>query len=194
MVPRMDFSKNQWIPIVVALIVAVLLSAWWVMSGNGTQLPEFGAVRPSALTQGAPYVGAPLTADYTNETFRFSLDIPEGFTAGELPEDENGGTAIILQNAQGEGIQIYVVPAEESQKVLTAEDILTSIPDIQVASPEVVEIGNDYKGVAFLSDNAAFSGASREVWFYFRGNLYQISTYQRLDTLLKAIFATWKFY
>jgi len=65
---------------------------------------------------------------------------------------------------------------------------------MQVTGVQPVEIGDDYTGVAFRSDNPAFGGASREVWFVFHGNLYQISTYEHLDSLLQTMFSTWKFF
>lgn len=177
-----------------ALLLVVVSGVAWLFLKDGPGEFSLGTVQPSVPSfEAGEYTGAPLSADYKNEQFRFALDTPEGFTAGELPPDENGGTAIVLQNEKGEGIQIYVVP-EIDQKVLTADDIRASIPDMEVSSPEVVEIGNQYKGVAFLSNSSAFGGASREVWFYYKGNLYQISTYARLDGLLKAMFSTWSFY
>lgn len=183
---------NKITPVISALLLVACLIGVWMLWGGEAPSFSFGSVKPSELSSGAPYTGAPLTADYKNETFRFALDIPDGFTAGELPEDENGGTAIVLQNKNGEGIQIYVTPGSD-QLTLTADDIRASIPDMEVSLPEPVEIG-EYTGVAFLSDNEAYEGASREVWFYYRGNLYQISTYASLDPLLRAMFATWSFY
>lgn len=183
--------KQTWIPVLCALLVA-LVFVGWIIFGKEVEFPKEGAVTPSKLQGSTLYDGAPLTARYKNETFGFSLNIPEGFTVGELPKDEQEGTAIVLQNEKGEGIQIYIVPAADT-KTLTAQDIRATIQDMKVEAEEIVTIGSEYTGVAFLSNNAAFDGASREVWFYFRGNLYQISTYQRLDTLLKAMFATWKF-
>ena len=180
------------VPIFTALGAATLCVFVWYFAFSGGK--TFGGVAPSMLSAEVPYVGAPLTKSYAHKEFRFSLAIPEGFSAGELPTDGAGGKAVVLQNPQGEGIQIYIVPAEADTKVLTAEDIRREIPDMKVEAEEPVTIGPEYTGVAFLSDNEAFGGASREVWFYFRGNLYHISTYQRLDTLLKAMFATWKFF
>lgn len=184
--------RTTLVPIFTALSVAALCAFVWYFAFSDGK--TFGGVAPSMLSVGVPYTGAPLTKSYANKEFRFSLTMPEGFSAGELPADEGGGRAVVLQNAQGDGIQIYVVPLESDTKVLTADDIRREIPDMKVEAEEPVTIGPEYTGVAFLSDNDAFGGASREVWFYFRGNLYQISTYQRLDTLLKAMFATWKFY
>jgi len=135
----------------------------------------------------------PLGQDYTNSDYHFSLRMPEGFHAGELPNDA-GGKTIILQDTSGQGVQIYVSPYPDDIKVLTMDDVRGNIPDMQVSDAQEVDIGNNYKGVAFLSDNEAFDGASREVWFVFNKNLYQISTYARFDPLLKEMFGAWKFY
>ncbi|HWO07475.1 MAG TPA: hypothetical protein VNM40_02730, partial [Candidatus Paceibacterota bacterium] len=106
----------------------------------------------------------------------------------------NGAKTILLQNSAGEGIQIYITPQPGAPNSLTAADVRASIPDMEVTNEQVVEIGTGNTGVAFISDNEAFGGASREVWFYFRGHLYQISTYAHLDPLLQAMFGTWKFF
>jgi hypothetical protein len=175
------------------LLIGFSVGVWFLLK-DGAPDVRGEIVRPSLLSGGESYNGAPLDADYKNETFRFALDMPDGFSVGELPPDENGGTAIILQNKKGEGIQIYITPTDREAKILTAEDVRTSLPGTEVKDSQVVTIGNDHQGIAFLSDNPAFDGSSREVWFYFRGNLYQISTYERLDTLLQAMFATWTFF
>ena len=126
--------------------------------------------------------------------FRFSLGLPEGFAAQEFKEEGSAGKSVVLQDAKGNGIQILVTPFPEDLRVLTAERVQADIPDMKITDVRPVEIGAEHTGIAFMSDNEAFGGASREVWFVFRGNLYQISTYARLDTLLKSMFATWKFY
>jgi hypothetical protein len=116
---------------------------------------------------------------------------------------------ILLQDQKGDGIQILVTPYDDV-KVFTADMIRTAIPDMQISDVQTLEIGDpstssgqvSYKGVAFKSDNEAFGGDSREVWFVYpecnRGvchpQLYQISTYARLDPLLKSLFATWEFF
>lgn len=170
---------------IVALILAVIFSVWaFLVSGK--------TVQPTEIS-GAPYEGAPLQANYENKTFKFSLRMPDGFSAQELPIDDTGANTVVLQNEKGEGIQIRISPFDDIP-VLTADMIRSDIPDMKISDEEAVTIGPGHTGIAFLSDNEAFEGASREVWFVFRGNLYQISTYARLDTLLKAMFATWKFF
>ena len=191
----MGFFKNPTMRAAGAalLIVLIGIGVWLFLKGK-TPIPGFGTVPPSAISGSAPYDGPALTGAYTNKQFRFSLSLPDGFSANELPPDENGGVAVVLQDKTGEGIQIYIVPGASDTKTLTADAVRAALPDMQVGDPEPVTIGPEYTGVAFTSDNPSFDGASREVWFYFRGNLYQISTYARLDPLLKAMFGTWKFF
>lgn len=148
-------------------------------------------VSPTPIS-GPAFTGA-LTNEYRNDTYHFSLSMPANFSAKVIPAVEGSAETILLENAAGEGIQISMTPHASDARTLTTDDIREALPDLAIENPEPLNIGTDYRGVAFLSDNAAFDGASREVWFYFRGTLYQISTYARLDGLLKAMFATWKF-
>lgn len=144
-----------------------------------------------------PYVVPPLGETYTNDEYRFSVILPEGFGA-RSGENEFGGDTVVLEDDSANGVQIIISPFDEAPEgkgyVLTAERITQDLPDMTIADTQSVEVGENNKGIAFKSDNPAFDGASREVWFVFRGNLYQISTYERLDELLKTMFGTWRFF
>lgn len=157
-------------------------------------VPQLGPASASTTDAVQLVPAEPLGPAYTNSTFRFSLRMPADFRASELPPDDSGAHTILLQNGAGQGIQILVTPYQSDPHVITADDVRASIPDMKVAEEQPVQIGSDYTGVAFRSDNDAFGGDSREVWFVFRKNLYQISTYGRLDPLLKEMFATWQFF
>ncbi len=135
-----------------------------------------------------------LTKPYTNTEFAFSLNMPGTFEARALSPDESGATTILIESSdKADGIQIIVSPFDEDLAALTQERIQQDVPDLTITDSQPVEIGANHTGLAFKSDNEAFSGASREVWFVFRGHLFQISTYERLDPLLQKIFSTWKF-
>lgn len=177
------------LPMATAFLATLIGAGIWYVSQEATD----PAVPLSALSFGEQYEGALLSENYRNEEFHFSLDMPGSFSAREFQKDENGALTIVLENAGGDGIQMYVSPAGD-ERILTASDVQAAIPDMKVLDAQAVEIGNDYRGVAFRSDNDAFGGDSREVWFYYGGNLYQISTYVRLDSLLQAMFATWTFF
>jgi hypothetical protein len=151
---------------------------------------------PHKSTAPAPttYDAASLPKEYTNDAYRFSVMMPEAFTAQEIQNSGTGGETILLQDKAGNGIQIVLTPYGEDVHELTIDKIHSDIPDMRIRDTQVLEIGEEYKGVAFKSDNAAFGGDSREVWFIFRGTLYQITTYAKDDSLLQAMFATWKFF
>jgi hypothetical protein len=68
--------------VLLAVALAVLFAVWaFLVSGKSVQPAEI---------RGAPYTGAPLIADYENTTYSFSLRMPDGFSAQELPIDDTG--------------------------------------------------------------------------------------------------------
>jgi hypothetical protein len=133
-----------------------------------------------------------LTKEYVDDEYKFKVNIPDDFSVRKAKIDE--GSAIVFENEKAQGVQIMIRKYDDpALTVLSSEMIQSGLPDMQILDPQVLEIGMNHKGVAFRSDNEAFDGASREVWFIFRGNLYQISTYEKFDDLLKQIFGTWTF-
>ena len=174
------------------LILVTLLAL--VGIGFFVYFSQYSPRTPSQPTTQALYIVPSLSKPYTNNTYRFLLSMPEGFAAREVTDTSTDVETVVLEDAQAQGIQIVVSPFDEDISTLTQERIQQELPDMKISEPERVEIGESHTGLAFKSDNPAFDGASREVWFVFRGNLYQISTYERLDPLLKAIFQTWKFF
>ena len=183
--------------IIIGLVVVVALGAWlfWLSPNSLFFFPTSSA--PEAQE---PYMVPLLGETYTNDTYHFSLTLPEGFEARSMKQEV--GETIVFENGSGDGIQIIITPFDEDLHVLTKERVQADVPGMQITDAQPVEIGDPstgsgqvyYQGLAFKSDNPAFDGASREVWFVFRGNLYQISTYERLDELLKKMFSTWKFF
>jgi hypothetical protein len=156
------------------------------------------SVQSASVAQALPqidYSTVALTKPYSNDAYKFSLNMPDNFAARELPVDDSGATTILIESPdRTDGVQIMVTPFPEDLHTLTADRIHQDVPDLTITEPQPVQIGDNYTGLAFRSDNDAFGGASSEVWFVFRSNAYQISTYGRLDPLLKRIFATWKFF
>jgi hypothetical protein len=172
--------------------VLILLCAVAIAGLGAYAYMEFAQHSPST----APYVVPPLTQSYANPTYGFSLMMPADFSAHESSDSGASSTSIVLQDESGNGIQITVSPFDEDTGggyTLTADRIHQDLPDLEIDDAQTVTVGPQYTGLAFLSDNPAFDGNSREVWFVFRGNLYQVSTYAQLDPLLGAIFKTWQF-
>lgn len=170
----------------------ILISIAGVVALAGMGAGGYYFMHHSEKEQAVAAVAATLSQPYENQEYKFRLTMPEDFKAREQSID--GQYTVTLENTKGDGIQILITPLGDDTRVIDKGLIQTSIPDLKITEEQPVDVGNDFKGLAFKSDNDAFGGASREVWFPFNGNLYQISTYDRLDPLLKAIFATWQFF
>jgi hypothetical protein len=130
--------------------------------------------------------------EYRDSARGFSFRYPNHLKATSF-KDHVGDTILVQSAEKAQGFQITISPWDEPGAILTADMIQRDIPDLAVTNPQDLLLGESGKGVAFLSDNENFGGNSREVWFVFGGNLYQISTYARLDPLLQAVLSTWKF-
>jgi hypothetical protein len=132
------------------------------------------------------------TQTYASKDYGFTFKYPKDFTTSEIPNDT--GTAILVENIpQHIGAQIVISKFDGPDQDLTKADIAAQIPDLKITGEQEVLIGANRKGLAFMSDSPAFGGQSREVWFVYKGNLYQISTYAELDQFLKGLFGTWQF-
>ena len=177
--------KALWL----ALVLVVLVAA-------GYSYMRFAAGRPAPAAAGEASSTPSGTQTYTNSVYGFSLMMPADYTATETQDPDTNADVIVLQNNAGDGIQIMVTPFDEDTGTgytLTADRIHKDQPDLVITDAQPVVVGPNYTGLAFLSNNDAFGGQSRAVWFVYKGNLYQINTYARLDPVLQAIFATWKF-
>ena len=169
----------------VVLIIAIIIGlVWffWLRTSDGA-IQNQPSSDSAFNTQGE---------EYKNETYNFSLTLPEGFSAREIATES--GSTVLIESKTGDGVQIVITKQDEDVAVLTKEMIEADIPDMKIEDVQPVEVGQNHTGLAFKSDNPSFDGGSREVWFIFNSNLYQISTYARLDPLLKSIFATWEFF
>lgn len=143
----------------------------------------------------APVTGALRGTKYTNSVYKFSVELPQDYQAREIysRDSETVSRTILFEGKNGDGIQIVITPYDDIQN-LTADMIKKDIPDMKISDVQTIDVGDNHKGVAFIGDNPEFGGASRDVWFVFKSNLYQISTYARLDSTLKLIFSTWQFF
>lgn len=180
-------------------IVVTLLIVGAAVAGAGW----YFFMRPARVPAGAEANAAQpaLPQSYTNSTYNFTLKMPAGYSAQEINTDS--GETIVLHNVQpvsgqgtGDGIQITVSPFDEDPGngyTLTKERILQDLPDIQMSDERPIQVGQGYTGLAFKTDDESFGTGSSAIWFVYKGNLYQIDTYGRLDPLLQAVFSTWQF-
>ena len=188
--------KNWGKPVITLLAIAgLLVVGYYFFEGDTDDSQEEIAL--SFKTDATPEDIAAIssyqyTETYTHPTHRFSFKHPAGFTITPL-ETESEEVLLIESPNKKIGIQIMITPYGEDID-LTEDIVRASISETKMSDAQPVEIGKGRRGVAFLSDNPQFGGASREVWFVYKKNLYQISTYAEFDGFLKGMFGTWEFY
>ena len=179
----------------ISLIITVIIfltgaGVFWYFQGPAQNLE----VQPPSSSTPIPS----LTQTYTDSAQHFSFNYPEGYSVREVSGDDTSRVLIIENTStaalptEAGGIQIIITP-DYPDPSITVETIHEAIPDMKVENPQSFPVGAN-SGLAFQSDNSAFGGASREVWFVYNGFLYQISTYAESDELLKKIFETWTFF
>jgi hypothetical protein len=98
---------------------------------------------------------------------------------------------VVLQHGE-DVVQIVITPYGEDLHDLTSDLIEEDYPYLTIDDAQPVEIAPGYTGLSFKSDEAWGPG-SPNVFFVYHGNLYQLTTYARLDSVLKSMIARWRF-
>jgi len=136
------------------------------------------------------------TNTFTHKGYGFTLNYPSGMTTSNFRE--GSGEQIVFQNTKnGDWFQVYVTPWDETGDI-TATRIKQDLPDLLISSPQKAIIGPQQKqgigphALIFLSNEKGL-GDTREVWFVANGNLYQVTTYKRLDAMLGQVLSTLTF-
>ena len=199
--------------IITVIVVAILAIAAVILlkqSGTEQNIPGASEEKSSRQTPAGSKI-------YEDTDYGFSFFYPENFSVGAFSDAENTKT-ILVQNAENTaGIQIFISAFDENI-TLTPERIKKDVPDIAMSDVQTVSIGqssperSDLKAgtprsdlvtaVSFKTGNAG-ADKSREVWFVYKSDLYQISAPQLTspdlgdlkrsgEVLLDGIINTWK--
>jgi len=183
-----------WYFIVAILIIGVVLFALYrertgAMPAPQTS-PESTSTAPVQYTPSATD-SAPVGAHtYVNEQYGFSLQYPDGLAVEDRAEAAGEHTTT-FENADGsQSFQIFITP-------YTAKQIDKSRIDLDThgsaeGTPVEIVLHNGTHALAFFSDDAIL-GRLREVWFLHGGYLYEVTTYDTLDSWLSGIMQTFTF-
>ena len=123
----------------------------------------------------------------------FSAYPPHTSPAG----DETGartGQAIVLKNTAGAAVQIQITQDTRapSSNILTAEDIEQQAPYLDLTEAQPLQIAPGVTGLTFIDkEHPAYGTSTDEVWFAYRGNLYQVIADSKDRALFKTMIATW---
>lgn len=179
------------VPVLFAVLVFAGLGAWLYATRDahpapapaqvlfptlvGSQAPATASATPPAVQSSSPR--------YTDSTYDFSFSYPEGFSPRAI--DDSGTRTITLSDKSGAGLQIAVSAFDEPGP-LTEARIKQDLPDLPMDDVQNVSVGRGVPALAFLSSGGPF-GDSAEVWFVYKGALYQISAHRSQAALTQAI-------
>ncbi|MEK7646685.1 MAG: hypothetical protein AAB381_03270 [Patescibacteria group bacterium] len=170
---------------VICLIVALCAGlAWYVLASTSLDPATLRSSSGDAVQAGSAI------ETYRDEAYSFSIDLPRN-TRVESTSEEGGTVRIVSDPSSGKVFQIYIQETGDATLNITESRIRQDIPDLSIRDVQSVEISTGATGTAFISTDD--KGEKREVWFAFRGVLYQISAPIESDTFLRSILNTWKF-
>jgi len=128
---------------------------------------------------------------HSDESFTFKL--PSDFTFSDLGivDDEKDISQVLFSGSPKErNFQISISPIEDSV-VITIDQIKNDLPDMVIENPEEIAIAGA-RGVAFETGEKGNPLRTREIWFTYGSNLYQISTVKEFDEEMAEILLSWK--
>jgi hypothetical protein len=132
---------------------------------------------------------------FTHKKYGFSFEYPSNMSASNFAEGE--GEQVVFQGDNKDWFQIYITPWDENGDI-TVNRIKKDLPDILISDPQTVILGPKQKegigpkALIFWSKDSGL-GDTREVWFVYEGNLYQLTTYKRLDQMVGKVLSTLTF-
>ena len=197
-------SRTGWQFFISLVVLAAAGGLWWWLGGRPAAGPaplsfeeqvaaakeaNGAGLSPEAAAVASQAASAPFTRTYENTSYGFSFGYPDSLKVGSS-EGGDGSLTIIAQDAAAHvGFQVRISPWEGGD--ITTEQIKQDLPQIEVRVSQQVTVGGA-PALAFLTSDSNF-GDSRQVWFSYRGLLYQVSTYSSQDALLEKVLGTWQF-
>lgn len=125
---------------------------------------------------------------------------PEGSFEFHYPADmdlkqynEKGQTLIFsLPNDSTVGFQLVTSEYNGTPAEFTLAELERSLSPLVIADATAIRIGEG-RGYSFSTNDPAFDGESREIWFVDGKSLYQMSTYPKNKDILDQVFSSWTF-
>lgn len=133
-----------------------------------------------------------LEGEYVNNVYGFSFNHPKDFVVTSFPSGDGSVTVLVQNQKINESMQVVISPFDEEIDI-TETRLRQDIPNISIENAKEVKIASERKGLSFASDYESFGAKSSNIWFVYRGNLYQLSAPVSSDSLLQSVFKTWKF-
>ena len=177
--------------IIIFVILVLVFAGYWFFSPDKSKKPYFGEKDNAGQTSLSAQNQETGPTLYTHPEFGFNITLPAGFGVGNFPEGEDGEMVLVQSNLSNEfyksySMQIYIRPFAE-EGVITLRKIQSDIPNIKMQNPQDVLAGGE-PAATFIDGERN----TREIWFSYSGNLYQITSMPEFDNVTGSIMESWK--
>jgi hypothetical protein len=171
-------------PIVVTFLTGLAVGVLGTLFSLPAQETMRATQTPATLRDGQTIQPAGETSVFTDEVFGFSLRYPSELAVTQFDEGQGASTIVFQKPGEEFGFQIFITPYGLDQ--ITQEKINTDLQGAKMENATEILLPGDTRAVHFTS-NSPVIGKSSEVWFIRNGYLYEITTYQALDSWLAEI-------
>lgn len=183
-----------WGALTAIAIVAIAFFALKQISSRTSSFDNLSFANPSgglgALAQSPGTVGVMNETKLYQHHSGFTFQYPATFSVTAFSDDGEGEVVLVQNTERTVGFQIFSLPFDEKGP-LTQERIQKDVPNISMTDVVPISISGNDSGITFISNDGATP--NREVWFIYKGYLYQILTPIGTQKLLERVLQTWRF-
>ncbi|MBD3282063.1 MAG: hypothetical protein GF387_00400 [Candidatus Portnoybacteria bacterium] len=191
-------KKNKKLIILIILILIIIIGIYLIIPKQkeeplkqDSSENEFQNKQLQSQTFEIKETNNPERKLYIDSQYNFSFQYPSSFVINKFQEAENTSTILVQEKETKKSFQIFISYFDEPGP-LTKERILKDLPDLKIENPQQRVLKNGIVALIFFSEESSI-GKTREIWFVYKDNLYQISTYKELDQLTAQMLQTWEF-
>lgn len=178
-------SSSKFKIILFSVVASIFIFAVYMYFFYGR---EIVGVKNDQITE--EKIGPEGTVQYRNVERGFSLWYPKELKVKENDEGDTTYTIVFSDEVGEKSFQIFFTPYMGD--TITSSRFFKDFPDGKFTEPVEVVIGDNMHALVFNSEGAL--GKLREVWFIHDNYLFEVTTYDNLDSWLAEIMKSWKFF
>ncbi len=126
-----------------------------------------------AVAEFAAHLSSACARTYRNDAFHFSVRIPRTYTSSEVAPESDIYRKIVFSHG-ADAVQLTLSSWPDNGSVLTKESVIDQYP--YVANADALTVAPGVIGLA-MHNNPADPAAISEIWFAYKGNLYQFNSF-----------------
>lgn len=186
-------NRVTFFGIIAALFLVAMGGVLWFFISRDSGATSWTADIKSFLSSSGGDAGAStVPADwltYNNERYGFSFLHPPNLAFQEVEQEGDSMTIVFQKPDAREGFQVYITP--HGLDTIDGATILRDVPYGEIEDLKEEYLREDLLVATFWS-NSPFAGRAREIWFLHNGYIFEFTSYDVSEDLLRSVLATLK--